>query len=191
MASDFGDDAGEQFYYWMERIGERAGARAMERAAEKLVDAIGNARDGARTAQADVWTERSEGALSSVDQDRSLPELAKLDMSEFQELEGYDEIRGAIDSKLNSSRIPHDFLHDKGGTEFLVFRIADAPDLSRAFDDLASQARDARDRATVRGGERLDEKAARARAASRAMFGERDRQREPSRERPIREDRSK
>ena len=39
MASDFGDEAGQELYDWMLRIGQDAGGKAMSDAAGKLVQA--------------------------------------------------------------------------------------------------------------------------------------------------------
>lgn len=78
MASDFGDDAGQELYDWMMRIGQDAGGKAMSDAAGKLAQALRNARSGARS------------GTETVDGER--PEWAKLDMAEFKELPEYESV---------------------------------------------------------------------------------------------------
>ena len=78
MASDFGDESGEKLFDFMVRFGERMGEDAMRRHANKLQTAFENAKSGTQVEPRDT-----DGAV----------EWAKLDMHEFQEIEGYDEIK--------------------------------------------------------------------------------------------------
>ena len=147
MAEDFGDEAGQKLIDWATRIavhqirigGPSSAERAMRDAAEQLTKALEAARDSLRDpASAEV---RIDGP--------ALPEWAKLDLAEFQAMEGYDEIRSAIDAKLTSASLEH-ALYEEGGHAYLLFRAQDAPQVADCFDSLATQAREAADRAAER-----------------------------------------
>lgn len=147
MAEDFGDEAGQKLIDWATRIavhqirigGPSSAERAMRDAADQLTKALEAARDSLRDpASAEV---RTEGP--------ALPEWAKLDLAEFQAMEGYDEIRSAIDAKLTSASLEH-ALYEEGGHAYLLFRAQDAPQVADCFDSLATQAREAADRAAER-----------------------------------------
>lgn len=99
-------------------------------------------------------------------------------MAEFEALPEYDTIKEAIDSKLSSQKIEHDFFTDKSGHDFLLFRVEDAPDVSRAFEDLEKQTDHVVDKALetrsksredARDSEPLENRAAAARQASKAL----------------------
>lgn len=127
MASDFGDEAGQELYDWMLRIGQDAGGKAMSDAAGRLAQALRNARSGigpeAETAEAE------------------LPEWAKLDMAEFKELPEYESVQAAIAAKLESAGLAHSFLDDQSnGKTYLLFRIEDAERLDGCFGELIEQA---------------------------------------------------
>lgn len=93
MASDYGDDAGEKMIDDFMRFGERMGERAMYRRAERLKLAFENATDRARGAAA-------------ADGGRAEPaEWAKLDMAEFQKIEGYEGIKDIIEAKLRARSV--------------------------------------------------------------------------------------
>lgn len=179
MAEDFGDEAGQKLVDWATRIamyqarigGPSRGERAMRDAAEQLTRALEAARDSLRDpASAEV----REGAPS-------LPEWAKLDLADFQAMDGYEEIRSAIDAKLASASVEH-ALYEEGGHAYLLFRSQDAPRVAECFDSLAGQAREAADRAAERvreqerevgHGERdrepLEQRAQRARESAEAI----------------------
>lgn len=126
MASDFGDEAGQELYDWMIRIGQDAGGKAMSDAAGKLVQALRNARSGAGM--------EADAAGSAT------PEWAKLDMAEFKELPEYESIQAAISSKLDSEGLAHSFLDDQSsGKTFLLFRTDDAGKLDKCFGELIEQ----------------------------------------------------
>ena len=201
MAEDFGDEAGQKLVDWATRIamyqvrigGPSAGERAMRDAAEQLTKALEAARDSLRDpASAEV---RTDGP--------ALPEWAKLDLHEFQGLEGYDEIRSAIDIRLTSSSVEH-ALYEEGGHAYLLFRSQDAPQVADCFDSLATQAREAADRAAervreqhrdVEHGDRdrepLEQRAQRARESAEAISGGEASERDLSRGAQRREERSK
>lgn len=164
MSSDFGDDSGEKLFDNMMRIGERMGEDAMARHADKLPSAFENAKKGATRGQSD---------------DDVGVEWTKLDMHEFQELEGYAEIKDSIDSKLKSHGVESVWFDDRAkGKEYLLFRIADAQQVWESLDELSREPEDARSRASeqlkkdvesVRDSRTLEEKAKDAREASKAL----------------------
>ena len=87
-------------------------------------------------------------------------------------------MKEAIDSKLSSQKIEHDFFTDPSVHDFLLFRVEDAPDVSRAFEDLEEQTDRAADkvlkergktREEVRDAEPLEARAASARQAAKAL----------------------
>ena len=165
----------------------------MRDAAEQLTKALEAARDSLRDpASAEV---RTDGP--------ALPEWAKLDLHEFQGLEGYDEIRSAIDAKLTSASLEH-ALYEEGGHAYLLFRAQDAPQVADCFDSLATQAREAADRAAervreqhrdVEHGDRdrepLEQRAQRARESAEAISGGEAPERDLGRGAQRREERSK
>lgn len=185
--ADFGDDAGQQVYDWMFRLAmtrlTRAGLNSSEQAlrdaSDKLTCALESARDALRDPD------------KAVPAPNSMPEWAKLDLAEFQELEDFESVRGAIDTKLEECELPHAF-YDEGQRCFLLFRTEHAPQVAEAFDDLAGQAKEAAERAAKeirkqhergqgkdkarradRDSEPLEERAQRAREASEAIDAER------------------
>ena len=207
MAEDFGDEAGQKLVDWATRFamyhahigGADHGERAMREAADRLTRALESARDSLLDpAGAEVHTEGP-----------ALPEWAKLDLHEFQELDGYDEIRSAIDIRLTSSSVEH-ALYEEGGHAYLLFRAQDAPRVADCFDSLATQAREAADRAAERVREQhrdverhrdinhrdrdrepLEQRAQRARESAEAISGGEAPERDLSRGAQRREERSK
>lgn len=200
MAEDFGDEAGQKLVDWATRFamyhahigGADHGERAMREAADRLTRALESARDSLLDpAGAEVHT---EGPV--------LPEWAKLDLHEFQELDGYDEIRSAIDIRLTSSSVEH-ALYEEGGHAYLLFRSQDAPRVAECLDSLARQARQAAERAIEhvrehsqeiedeRDREPLDQRARRARESAEAILGNEAPERDLSRGAQRREERSK
>ena len=181
MAEDFGDEASQGLVDWATRIamyqvrigGPTAGERAMRDAAEQLTRALESARDSLRDpASAEV---RADGP--------ALPEWAKLDLAEFQAMDGYEEIRSAIDLKLTSASLEH-ALYEEAGHAYLLFRSQDAPQVAECFDQLAGQARVAAERAAERVREQardvgrdgrdrepLEQRAQRARESAEAISG--------------------
>ena len=200
MAEDFGDEAGQKLVDWATRFamyhahigGADHGERAMREAADRLTRALEAARDSLLDpAGAEVHTEGP-----------ALPEWAKLDLHEFQELDGYDEIRSAIDIRLTSSSVEH-ALYEAGGHAYLLFRSQDAPRVAECLDSLAGQARQAAERAIEhvrehsqeiedeRDREPLDQRARRARESAEAILGNEAPERDLSRGAQRREERTK
>ena len=200
MAEDFGDEAGQKLVDWATRFamyhahigGADHGERAMREAADRLTRALESARDSLLDpAGTEVHTEGP-----------ALPEWAKLDLHEFQELDGYDEIRSAIDIRLTSSSVEH-ALYEEGGHAYLLFRSQDAPRVAECLDSLAGQARQAAERAIEhvrehsqeiedeRDREPLDQRARRARESAEAILGNEAPERDLSRGAQRREERTK
>lgn len=197
MASDFGDEAGQELYDWMLRIGQDAGGKAMSDAAGKLVQALRNARSG-------VGSEATAG-------DGERPEWAKLDMAEFKELPEYESVQAAISAKLDSAGLAHSFLDDQSnGKTYLLFRTDDAENLDVCLGELIEQTEDVAEKASAglereierqsREEEReeddpdkepLEKRAEEARAASEQLERERSGERAAERVPKLQENRSK
>lgn len=184
MPSDFGDESGEKLFDWMLRIGQDASEAALLTSAERLKGAFKNARG------------EVSRAAEGIEEGEEQAQWAKLRMAEFEALPEYETIKEAIDSKLAEQKIEHDFFTDQEGRDFLLFRVADAPDVSHAFEDLEEQTDRAVDKALEERGlarkdiqkaEPLEERAAAARAASKAL----DEARSPDRDIELSEVRSK
>lgn len=198
MADDFGDDAGQQIFDWALRLGLEgyrrgggpAGQRAVEEAIGRLEAALENARDAVGAS-----TDSPAEARQEV---RTDARFARLDMSEFAELEDGQRVISAVDAKLMANDIWHGMTED-GGTPWLVFKTADAPAVASTFDQLVSDTREAASRAAERirqeqereGGSRgadrdrepLKERAERARRASEAQSHDTERDRAPEQNR--------
>ena len=174
MPSDFGDESGEKLLDWMMKVGQDASEAALLSSAERLKAAFRNAR-GEVSGVADAKTE--EKAV----------EWAKLRLAEFEALPEYATIREAIDARLDAQKVEHDFFTDSSGHDFLLFRVEDAPDVSRAFEDLEEQTDRAfgktlesrgLTREKIREAEPLEERAASARKSSKAIEATRSKERD-------------
>lgn len=161
MPSDYGDDSGEKMLDNFTRFGERMGEEAMRNRADKLHDAFEHAK--ARASE--------KGAPCNEPS-----EWAKLDMHEFREIEGYGEVKRIIESKMAARGVDTTWFEDKeNDREYLLFRIADAQDVWRGFDELSHETQGAKERAAEnlkrevgrkRDERPLDERAEQARRAS-------------------------
>ena len=133
MASDYGDDAGSKMIDDFMRFGERMGERAMYARAAQMQRAFQNATRTAR-----------EAAGEEARPEEAPPEWAKLDMHEFQGIEGYDEIKGVIEDRLAAHGVGSTwFPAPETGKEYLLFRIADAREVWQSFDELSRETDDA------------------------------------------------
>lgn len=192
MASDYGDEAGSKMIDDFMRFGERMGERAMYARATQMRQAFENAT---REAQ-DI----AGGAA-----EEQLPEWAKLDMHEFQRIEDYGSIKGIIEDRLVERGVTSAWFADpESGKEYLLFRISDAQEVWRFFDELSRETDDAaakaaerikeqRDKAPNRNRDErpLDERAEEAREASEALEAERSTTKALTREPRIQEMRAK
>ena len=198
MADDFGDDAGQQIFDWALRLGlegyRRGGGPAGQRAVEEAIGRLEAALESARDAVG-----ASPGSPTEARQEvRTDARFARLDMSEFAELEDGQRVISAVDAKLTANDIWHGMTED-GGTPWLVFKTADAPAVASAFDQLVSdtkaaasraaerirqeQERDDRSRGADRDREPLRERAERARRAAEAQSRDTERERAPEQDR--------
>lgn len=174
MASDYGDEAGSKMIDDFMRFGERMGERAMYARASQMRQAFENA------------TREAQGIAGDAAEERP-PEWAKLDMHEFQRIEDYDSIKGIIEDRLAERGVTSTWFPDpETGKEYLLFRIADAQEVWKSFDELSRETDDAaakaaekireqRDKAPSRTRDErtLDERAEEAREASEALEAER------------------
>ncbi len=131
---------------------------------------------------------RSAQEIAGADAgEREQPEWAKLDMQEFQRIEDYDAIKGIIEDRLAAHGVSSVWFPDaETGKEYLLFRIADAKEVWRSFDELSRETDDACAKAAEKIKEQhdkspsrdrddrtLDERAEDAREASAALEAER------------------
>ena len=169
MAGDFGDESGEKLFDFMVRLGMRMGEDAMRRHAGKLQTAFENAKGGTQAEPKD-----SDAAV----------EWAKLDMREFQEIEGYDEVKGVVETKLRANGVEPAWFQDQAaGKEYLLFRVAEAQQVRDSLDELSRETEGAESRASEqlkkdldekRDSRPLEEKAKEAREAADALEREAD-----------------
>ncbi|MDU6011714.1 MAG: hypothetical protein E6Y86_06680 [Slackia sp.] len=186
MASDFGDESGEKLFDFMVRLGMRMGEDAMHRHANKLQAAFENAKGGTQV--------EPRGADAAV-------EWAKLDMHEFQEIEGYDEIKGVIDTKLKANGVEPAWFQDQAaGKEYLLFRIAEAQQVWDLLDEFSRETEGAESRASQqlkralderRDSRPLEEKAKEAREAADALEREAGKPQQRARDPRFQETRSR
>ena len=174
MASDYGDEAGSKMIDDFMRFGERMGERAMYARASQMRQAFENA------------TREAQGVARGAAEEQP-PEWAKLDMHEFQRIEDYGSIKGIIEDRLAERGVTSTWFPDpETGKEYLLFRIADAQEVWKSFDELSRETDDAaakaaekireqRDKAPGRNRDErtLDERAEEAREASEALEAER------------------
>lgn len=174
MASDYGDEAGSKMIDDFMCFGERMGERAMYARASQMRQAFENA------------TREAQGIAGDAAEEQS-PEWAKLDMHEFQRIEDYGNIKGIIEDRLAERGVTSTWFPDpETGKEYLLFRIADAQEVWKSFDELSRETDDAaakaadkireqRDKAPGRTRDKrtLDERAEEAREASEALEAER------------------
>ena len=174
MASDYGDEAGSKMIDDFMRFGERMGERAMYTRAAQMRQAFESA------------TRDAQGIAGNAAEERS-PEWAKLDMQEFQGIGDYDGIKGIIEDRLAAHSVSSAWFPDpETGKEYLLFRIADAQEVWKSFDELSRETDDAAAKAAEKIREQhekepsrdrddrtLDERAEDAREASAALEAER------------------
>ena len=172
MPSDYGDEAGGRMLDWMLRIGQEAGGAAMARTAEGLAAAVRSAREAA--ADQAPLPGGAEGER-----------YAKLNLSEFQAIPEYEEIKREIDESLDAAAIEHGFVSEEN-VDYVVFKAAHIPEVDAALGRLETAARGAASRAEAslekaNGAERLADKAEAVRDAARAYNSLREQGREVER----------
>lgn len=160
MADDFGDDAGDKLLEWSIRIMIEHGRGRAREASSKLAGAL-------RSAQKQI--ERGAPEKEAPDA-AARGEWAKLDLCEFEGIDGWDELEGVIGADLAGRGIAHEWFDDEAaGKRYLLFRTGDARELATAFGNLADRAEQAHEQAAAaiermreaeRGGREAGERAA-------------------------------
>lgn len=122
-------------------------------------------------------------------------------MHEFQEIEGYDEIKGIIEAKLKANGVEPAWFQDQAvGKEYLLFRIAEAQQVWDSLDELAHETEGAERRASQqlrkdlderRDSRPLEEKAKEAREAADALERDAGRSQQRTRDPRLQETRSR
>lgn len=167
MPSDYGDEAGEKLFDWMLGIAQDSSESIMLKSAERLKSAFRNARGNIE--------QDGEGQPDTADR------WVKLNMQEFTDLPEYQTIQEVIEEELESRGVEHSFIQEEEET-FLLFKAADAPEVSDAFAELEKRSEAACEKALdvrgktreeIRDNEPLEERAQAAREASKAIEAER------------------
>ena len=145
MASDFGDGSGEKMLDNFTRFAERMGEDAMRRRADDFRRACKNAKSKANGGRA---------------ADAEPSEWAKLDMTEFQSIEGYDELKPIIDERVRANGADHTWFTDpSSGKEYLLFKVRDAHEVWASFDQLERESSAAEERAAINAKREIGRKA--------------------------------
>lgn len=167
MPSDYGDEAGEKLFDWMLGIAQDSSESIMLKSAERLKSAFHNARGSIE----------QDGEAQPDNTER----WVKLNMQEFTDLPEYQTIQEVIEEELAERGVEHSFIQEENET-FLLFKAADAPDVSEAFAELEERSEKAcekaleargKSREEIRDSEPLEERAKAARDASKAIEAER------------------
>ena len=139
MADDFGDDAGDKLLDWSIRLIIEHGRNNAYAHANSFSQALRSAKEQINSA-ARTASNETEALEELVDSQG----WAKLDLHEFTGIEGWEELREILGDTLEARSLRHEwFKDDADGKEYLLFRTADARELSEAFDNLANKADEA------------------------------------------------
>ena len=130
----YGDEAGGKLLDWMLRIGQEAGAEAMARSARELSERLAGIRGT-------IAGGRAEAIAAD-----GVPTYAKLSLEELSGLPEYATIKEVVSDKLRAASVEHHIIPGEG-RDWLLFKVEDAPSVSRTFGDLEKQADIALDRA--------------------------------------------
>ena len=135
MADDFGDDAGDKLLEWSMRIMiERGRLHARESSA------------GLARALRDAQERVSPGGGAPQGEERN--GWAKLDVRDLASVEGWDDVRAAIDAELDARGIAHEWFEDgRTGERRLLFRTGDARGLADSLGSLAEKVEAAHEQA--------------------------------------------
>lgn len=129
MPSDFGDESGEKLFDWMLRLGQEAGQAAMAHSAARVSMAF-------RNAVGEI--EHGQSAAAGIERASEATEWAKLNLHEFKGLPEFETIKEIIDANLDREALSHEFFSE-GEKSYLIFRVGDAPEVARCFDELAQE----------------------------------------------------
>ena len=108
---------------------------------------------------------------AGVEQASEAPEWAKLNLHEFKDLPEFDTIKEIIGSKLEREALQHEFF-DEGEKSYLIFRVDDAPEVARCFDELATETT----RACKKAEQQLSKEKGRAAARDGETLGDPDKE---------------
>ena len=129
MPSDFGDESGEKLFDWMLRLGQEAGQAAMTHSAARVSMAF-------RNAVGEIG--HGQSAAAGIERASEATEWAKLNLHEFKGLPEFETIKEIIDANLDREALSHEFFSE-GEKSYLIFRVGDAPEVARCFDELAQE----------------------------------------------------
>ena len=129
MPSDFGDESGEKLFDWMLRLGQEAGQAAMAHSAARVSMAF-------RNAVGEIG--HGQSAAAGIERVSEATEWAKLNLHEFKGLPEFETIKEIIDANLDREALSHEFFSE-GEKSYLIFRVGDAPEVARCFDELAQE----------------------------------------------------
>ena len=129
MPSDFEDESGEKLFDWMLRLGQEAGQAAMAHSAARVSMAF-------RNAVGEIG--HGQSAAAGIERASEATEWAKLNLHEFKGLPEFETIKEIIDANLDREALSHEFFSE-GEKSYLIFRVGDAPEVARCFDELAQE----------------------------------------------------
>ena len=129
MPSDFGDESGEKLFDWMLRLGQEAGQAAMAHSAARVSMAF-------RNAVGEIG--HGQSAAAGIERASEATEWAKRTLHEFKGLPEFETIKEIIDANLDREALSHEFFSE-GEKSYLIFRVGDAPEVARCFDELAQE----------------------------------------------------
>ena len=129
MPSDVGDESGEKLFDWMLRLGQEAGQAAMAHSAARVSMAF-------RNAVGEIG--HGQSAAAGIERASEATEWAKLNLHEFKGLPEFETIKEIIDANLDREALSHEFFSE-GEKSYLIFRVGDAPEVARCFDELAQE----------------------------------------------------
>ena len=129
MPSDFGDESGEKLFDWMLRLGQEAGQAAMAHSAARVSMAF-------RNAVGEIG--HGQSAAAGIERASEATEWAKLNLHEVKGLPEFETIKEIIDANLDREALSHEFFSE-GEKSYLIFRVGDAPEVARCFDELAQE----------------------------------------------------
>ena len=129
MPSHFGDESGEKLFDWMLRLGQEAGQAAMAHSAARVSMAF-------RNAVGEIG--HGQSAAAGIERASEATEWAKLNLQEFKGLPEFETIKEIIDANLDREALSHEFFSE-GEKSYLIFRVGDAPEVARCFDELAQE----------------------------------------------------
>lgn len=129
MPNDFGDESGEKLFDWMLRLGQEAGQAAMAHSAARVSMAF-------RNAVGEIG--HGQSAAAGIERASEATEWAKLNLHEFKGLPEFETIKEIIDANLDREALSHEFFSE-GEKSYLIFRVGDAPEVARCFDELAQE----------------------------------------------------